>query len=121
MTVSFLTDEHVPSVFITTLRSSGYTVVKAKNVFGEETDDGELLEYCGNAGHVLVTHDKKDFSGAIGDRVDHSGIVIYTDPMFLRDSPEEAVRLLDRIIEFYPPAELEGQRVWLDQWRSSAD
>jgi hypothetical protein len=31
---SFVTDEHVPSVFVTTLRSSGHDVIEANDVFG---------------------------------------------------------------------------------------
>lgn len=61
MTATFLTDEHVPSVFITALRSSGYDVERANDTFGEATDDERLLEYCAKNGHLLVTHDKKDF------------------------------------------------------------
>lgn len=121
MTVSFCTDEHVPSVFVTTLRSSGYDVVKANDVFGEATTDEKLLEYCTDEGHVFVTNDKKDFSGEIGTHLDHAGIIIYTDPVFLRDSPAKAVRLIERVFEFYPPSELHGERVWLEQWREQFD
>ena len=117
MTHSFCTDEHVPSVFITTLRSNGYNVVTATDVFGEATDDAELLNFCGENTHIFITHDKKDFSGELGDSIDHAGIVIYTDPVFLRDEPGSAVRILERIVESYPPAELAGERVWLDLWR----
>lgn len=39
----FLTDEHVPSVFVTTLRSHGCTVSRAKDEFEEGTLDDELL------------------------------------------------------------------------------
>ena len=120
MTISFCTDEHVPSVFVTALRSNGYSVVTANEVFGEATDDRRLLEYCADEGHVLVTHDKKDFGGAIGDTVDHAGIVIYTDPVFPRADPDGAVRTLDRVLEHYSITELVGERVWLDQWRRSA-
>lgn len=74
-----LTDEHVPSVFITTLRSNGYEVVEANDVFGESTDDEELLRYCGEEEHLLVTHDRKDFAGDLADAVEHTGIVVYTD------------------------------------------
>lgn len=118
MTASFLTDEHVPSVFITTLRSNGYHVLKAIDVFGEGTDDRELLEYCAENELIFITHDKKDFSGMIGETVEHAGIVIYTDPMFLRDDPDQAVRTLNRVLTSYPSADLAGERVWLDQWRS---
>jgi len=117
VTISLLTDEHVPSVFVTTLRSTGYEVVRANDVFGEATDDRQLLDYCAERNHVLITNDKKDFGGAVGDAVDHAGLVIYTDPLFLRSDPAAAVRILDRVFDIYPPAELAGERIWLDQWR----
>ncbi|MFC3959056.1 DUF5615 family PIN-like protein [Halovivax cerinus] len=91
--------KHVPSVFVTALRSNGYVVVTANSVFGEGTDDRRLLEYCGEAGHVFVTHDKTDVGGAVGDSVDHAGIVIYTDPVFPRADPNGAVRSIERILE----------------------
>lgn len=117
MTVGFLTDEHVPSVFVTALRSSGYDVERANDVFGEATTDEHLLQYCAEEGRLLVTHDKKDFGGSVGESIDHSGIVIYTDPVSIREDPAASVRSVERILESYPPAELEGERVWLDQWR----
>lgn len=118
MTVSFCTDEHVPSVFVTTLRSNGYSVVKANSIFGEGTDDKKLLAHCASEGYVFVTNDKKDFSGTVGAEIDHAGIVIYTNPIFLRDHPEQAVHLIENVFEFYSRTELEGERIWLDQWRS---
>ncbi len=118
MTVSFCTDEHVPSVFITTLQSSGYEVVAANTVFGEGTNDRRLLEYCAENGLIFITHDKKDFSGPVSDNVDHAGIVIYTDPVLLRDDPGGVVRTLERVLDYYPPEELVGEQIWLDQWYS---
>ena len=85
MTVSFLVDEHVPRVFCTVLRSNGYEVVRARDVFGEGTDDEQLLAYCKRENHLLVTHDKKDFGTAGSDT--HAGVVVYTDSDFLRDDP----------------------------------
>jgi len=117
VSVRLLTDEHVPRVFVTSLRSNGYEVVRANDAFGESTDDEALLRYCANQGYLFITNDKKDFSGAVGDRVDHSGVVIYTEPVFLRDDPEDAVRALDRVLAHYPPEGLAGEIVWLDQWR----
>lgn len=102
---------------MTTLRSNGYDVVRATDVFGEGTDDSQLLRYCGEQDRLLITHDKKDFSGSVGTEVDHAGIVIYTDPIFLRRDPETAVRTLDQIFDCYPQAELANERIWLDQWR----
>ena len=116
--IAFCTDEHVPSVFITTLRSNGYNVVRATDVFGQGTDDRRLLEYCSEQDRILITHDKKDFSSTVGEAVTHAGIVIYTDPIFLRRDPETAVRTLDRIFDYYPQDELVDERIWLDQWRA---
>ncbi|MCX2818087.1 MAG: putative nuclease of putative toxin-antitoxin system [Methanobacteriota archaeon] len=114
MTVSFLTDEHVPRVFCTVLRSNGYTVVRAREAFGEETDDEKLLEHCESEDHLLVTHDKKDFASHGSD----AGVIVYTDSNFLRDEPETAVRTVERVLDMYPTSELHGEVVWLSQWRS---
>lgn len=114
--MGFLTDEHVPRVFVTALRSNGYTVVRAKDVFGEATDDERLLRAAADDGHLLVTHDKKDFAGTVGDSVDHAGVVVYTDANWLRDEPEQAVRTLDTVLTHYPVEELANEVVWLDQW-----
>lgn len=114
--MSLLTDEHVPRVFINTLRSNGHEVVEARDTFGEATNDERLLRYAGENSHILVTHDKKDFS-RLTKTVDHAGLVVYTDPNYLRDDPEGAVRTLERVFSHYPPGELTNELVWLDQWR----
>lgn len=111
MTPSFLVDEHVPSVFVTSLRSNGYPVRKATEEFGEGTIDRELLEYCAKSDHILITNDKKDFTRGFSDTLDHAGIIIYTDPVFLRDSPEDAVVLIDRILETVSLEEIAGERI----------
>jgi len=116
VTVSFCTDEHVPSVFITTLRSSGYDVHKANSVFGEGTNDRQLLEHCAEHDYTFITHDKKDFSGSVGNSVDHAGIMIYTNPVLLRDDPDGVVRTIERVLAHYPPKELAGELLWIDQW-----
>ena len=67
--------------------------------------------------YLLITHDKKDFAGEYPDRVDHSGIIVYTDANFLRDDPEGAVRTVERILDYFPRNELRNELVWLDAWR----
>ena len=114
--MSVLTDEHVPSVFITTLRSNGHEVVEANDVFGEATNDERLLRHAAENSHLLLTHDR-DFAGTLHETSDHAGIVVYTNANFLRDEPESAVRTLERVFTHYPPAELHDELVWLDQWR----
>lgn len=113
----FLTDEHVPRVFIATLRSAGHDVVSAKTVLDEGTDDERLLRYGGRTDRVLITHDKRHFSGPLIDAVDHPGVVIYTDANYLRDEPAAAVRTLERVIDHVPLAEWRNQVIWLDEWR----
>ncbi|WP_255151846.1 DUF5615 family PIN-like protein [Halorarius halobius] len=115
--MGFLTDEHVPRVFVTALRSNGHEVARAKELFGEATSDQQLLHTAAERNHLLVTHDKKDFAGATGEAVDHAGIVVYTDANWLRDEPEHAVRTLERVLAHYPLDELSNELVWLDQWR----
>ena len=66
---------------------------------------------------VSITNDKKDFSSALAAEIEHAGILIYTDPRFLREHSEKTVQLIEYVFEFYSPAELESDRVWLDQWR----
>lgn len=52
-----LTDEHISSALIKTLRDHGWDVVRAVDVFGQRTDDQTLFEYAAAQGRVLVTTD----------------------------------------------------------------
>jgi hypothetical protein len=92
-------------------------VKKAKDVFGEQTDDAELLHYCVEHDYLMITHDRKDFSGQTAQRVDHNGILIYTEPTYLRDHPSDAVTVVERILTHYPPEELNNRIAWLKEWR----
>lgn len=56
--LSFLADEHVPSVVVTTLRAHGYFVALAKERYGERTVDRELLEAGSADDRVLLTNDR---------------------------------------------------------------
>ena len=114
--LSFCLDEHVPRVFAKTLRSSGYTTVRTKNAYGAGTTDRELLEECAAADHVLITNDKKDFSGVVGSSVDHAGLIIYTDEAWVREQPENTVRTIERVLTYYDRDSLRGETIWLDQW-----
>lgn len=120
MTLPLCADEHVPSVFVTTLRSREFDVVLARAVFGERTNDREVLEYCAQNYRVLLTHDRSDFGGPVGDEIDHSGIVIYTDPSYLRDAPGAATDTLERALSHFGPEDIVNERIWLDRWRRLA-
>lgn len=109
---SFLTDEHVPRVFITALRSNGHTVTRAIDAFGEGAVDEELLLYCMEHDLILITHDRKDFGGKTGEKVTHNGIIIYTVTPYLRDYPHEVAALTERILSHFPPEELANRIAW---------
>lgn len=112
----FLTDEHVPRVFVTALRSSGHEVLRANDEFGEGTEDQALLQFCAEAGRLLITNDKKDFAGKLAASIHHSGIIVYTDPNLPRDDPETTVRAIERVLSHYSVEDLANEIVWLDQW-----
>lgn len=115
--MDFLTDEHVPRVFVRPLRSSGHDVTECRTALGEAAADEAVLAYCASEGRVLITHDKKDFAGDLTRTTDHHGVVIYTDANALRDDPEGAVHVLDRILDHVSDAGLRDTVVWLDEWR----
>lgn len=94
----FFTDEHVPRIFVATLKSYEYRVIKAIDKFGEETKDKEILRYCGENELIFITNDKKDFSGEISEKIDHNGIIIYTNPNYLKNNPEDVVETIERIL-----------------------
>ena len=52
-----LVDNHVRGQTIKALRSRGWDIVRAVDVFGEGNDDEQLLEYAAREGRVFVTSD----------------------------------------------------------------
>jgi predicted nuclease of predicted toxin-antitoxin system len=53
-----LTDENVPGPLIDALRSAGWDVLHARDIFGEHTDDEVLIEYAARRERVLVSTDQ---------------------------------------------------------------
>lgn len=112
--LAFLADEHVPRVFLTTLRSSGYTVERAQDRYGQHSVDETIIDDCRDAGLIVLTNDR-DFV-RLGTERDHSGIVMYTDRNRLLDAPLKAVEAVDRMNRYYSPDSIAGQIEWLDNW-----
>ncbi|WP_177227579.1 DUF5615 family PIN-like protein [Halomicrobium zhouii] len=50
--MQFLTDEHVPRVFISALCSNGHEVLRANGALGEGTDDEQQIEFCADDGRI---------------------------------------------------------------------
>jgi predicted nuclease of predicted toxin-antitoxin system len=53
-----LTDENISGPVAEALRSAGWDVTRARDVFGERTDDNLLFEYAAAQGLTLVTTDQ---------------------------------------------------------------
>lgn len=85
--VQILLDEHVGRVFERLLGERGYTVVQAKDQFGEHTSDAALLTWCGESRTVLVTNNAKDFE-PLHHEHDHAGIFLYYDQKLPDTDPE---------------------------------
>ena len=54
----YLSDENVWGPLLDGLEQRGYRLERATKVFGEKTDDLELLAYAARQGLVLITSDK---------------------------------------------------------------
>jgi hypothetical protein len=113
--VDFLLDEHVNRVFETALRNRGHDIRRAKDQFGENTDDDELLRWCSENGRVFITNDKRDFR-PLHESTDHAGIFLYHDHTLPDDDPEGLSRTVDEILSQYGIEELDNQLVDLDAW-----
>lgn len=76
------------------------------------TPDEEVLEYCRREARVLLTNDKKDFSGL--DPGDHEGVLVLTAQ---DHSPRELTRAVNRIDEVVPPDSLSDLVLYVpDGW-----
>lgn len=110
-TLQLLTDEHVPSVAVTALRSEGFSVATARERFGERTVDPDLLHLTGDLERTLLTNDR-DFVRLHGE-FEHAGIVMYTTQSL---GPEAFVRGLTRMDAHLDPADLRNDLQWLERW-----
>lgn len=118
VSVPLLLDEHVPRIFEHTLASNGYSTVRADEQFGEATDDRRLLEWCGEHDFVLCSNDR-DFA-TLSTEIDHAGVLIYTDQVWIRSKPSEGVDAVNLIVTEFEPEELRGNLLWIDSWRDAA-
>lgn len=115
MGVRILLDEHVGRVFERVLRERGHEVDQAKDLFGEETSDSELLEWCGRNSIVLLSNNAKDFE-SLHSGHDHAGILLYYDQNRPDTDPEGLARTVDEVFNQYGTAALENELVDLGEW-----
>lgn len=113
--VALLLDEHVGRVFEHVLRNRGYDVIQAKDQFGEFTTDTELLRWCSQNSHLLISNNAKDFE-TLHEETEHAGILLYYDQNLPDDDPEGLARAVEQVIEQYGTTELTNNVVKLDEW-----
>jgi hypothetical protein len=113
--VGFLTDEHVPGPFVTTLRSIGHDVLRAKDQFREGTGDGVLLEFGDDSDRVVITCDNR-FTIVDGERITTHAGVMYADQASLQRRPEDMAGAIDRIVTTIPLEDLRGSEVYANDW-----
>lgn len=109
--LDLLTDEHVPSVAVTALRSEGFAVATARETFGECTVDLDLLAATAEMDRALLTNDR-DFVTLHG-QVDHGGLVVYTTQDL---APAQFVRGVERIDRYLDPEDVQNGLKWLERW-----
>ncbi|SFR56763.1 hypothetical protein SAMN04487937_2823 [Halorubrum sodomense] len=110
-----LLDEHVGRVFERVLSERGYEVEQAKDVFGEFTEDAELLTWCGEHGVALMTNNARDFE-KLHREIDHAGLLLYYDQNRPDEDPEGVARVVDEVFTQYGATDIENEIVDLDEW-----
>jgi len=115
VTVQFLLDEHVGRVFERVLRERGYTVLQAKDQFGERTTDESLVRWCASNETMLISNNAKDFE-RLHRKLDHAGIFLYYEQELPDTDPEGLARAIESILEQYGTDEIANQLVDLGEW-----
>jgi len=110
-----LLDEHVGRVFERVLSERGYEVEQAKDVFGEFTEDAELLTWYGEHGVALMTNNAWDFE-KLHREIDHAGLLLYYDQNRPDEDPEGLARVVDEVFTQYGATDIENEIVDLDEW-----
>ena len=115
MGVRILLDEHVGRVFERVLRERGHTVEQAKDRFGEQTTDSELLVWCRDHDTVLVTNNAKDFE-VLHHEDDHAGRLLYYEQNRPDIDPEGLARTVDEVFDQYGTTGVANELVDLSEW-----
>lgn len=110
-----LLDEHASRVLERVLAERGIDVVHAKDEFGEQTTDSELLEWCARNDVPILTNNAKDFE-SLHEEVDHAGIFIFYRQSLQDSDPEGLARTVEVVFEQYDRSGLANQVVDLDAW-----
>jgi hypothetical protein len=97
-----LTDEHISSALVEGLRARGWDVLRAVDVFGQETDDEVLFKYAAREGRVIVTTDN-DFEtiaeSCLREWRQFPGVILWQQRHRQRMSAGDFLRELEALAE----------------------
>ncbi|MFB6353950.1 MAG: DUF5615 family PIN-like protein [Halobacteriales archaeon] len=97
------------------LRERGHEVEQAKDRFGEQTSDRELLRWCDEHDTVLISNNAKDFEPLHQD-IDHTGVFLFYDQSLPDEDPEGLARTVDEVLNQYGTVGVRNELVALDEW-----
>ncbi|TKX55634.1 hypothetical protein EXE44_15855 [Halorubrum sp. SS7] len=84
-------------------------------MFGEFTEDAELLTWCGEHGVALMTNNARNFE-KLHREIDHAGLLLYYDQNRPDEDPEGVARVVDEVFTQYGATDIENEIVDLDEW-----
>gem|GEM_PF-490731 len=113
--ICILLDEHVSRVFENVLSQRGYVVKQAKDRFGEETEDKDLLVWCDENDAMMVTNNAVDFVSLHHSTI-HAGVLLYRDQRLPDRDPEGLARAVEEVIDQYGVDGVCDELVTLDDW-----
>jgi hypothetical protein len=113
--VRILLDEHLGRVFERVLRERGYEVDQAKDLFGEQTSDLELLQWCDENDAFLISNNAKDFEPLHHDAY-HAGLFLFYNQRLPDEDPEGLARTVDEVLNQYGTDGVRNEMVALDEW-----
>lgn len=109
--LTFLADEHVPTVILTALRSNGYDIEPGREHLAEGAADLDLLETSTALDRVLLTNDR-DFV-SLGKEADHWGDRHLRRPRVISWTVRGGIRRVDRQ---FTPQTMRNNFEWLEDW-----
>ena len=105
----FKTDENVPSIVVSRLRSDGHEVASVQDEGLDGIDDATLAIVCLAESRVLLTHDLGIADVRRFPPASHAGLVVLKPA---RQGPVHSARILELIRERLRTADLRGQ-LWI--------
>jgi len=92
---SYLANENVSPTFVAVAKDHNISIIDAKVVYGQGTDDVEdILTHSRDTGAVIITADRRIKQHINAHDIEHNGVIRVGDSSYLKQNPEEAVQRL---------------------------